>query len=52
MPEGQIDSLSLFFYFEDSAGLLHASRLFELLASSYEQRPYHRAGTGTGRQRK
>lgn len=37
MPEGEIDSLSLLFYLEDSAGLLHASRLFELLASSYEQ---------------
>jgi hypothetical protein len=37
MPEGQIDSLSLFFYFGDPAGLLLASRLFELLASSYEQ---------------
>jgi hypothetical protein len=37
MPEGQIDSLSLFFYFVDSAGLHHAPRLFELLASSYEQ---------------
>jgi hypothetical protein len=36
MPEGEIDSLLLFFYFGDSAGLLPSSRLFELL-SSYEQ---------------